>query len=193
MKTILLIVTFLFSFCFYGQDIRNDKSCKVIQFVDKDSLNSASILAPIYNKTGFYLVTNGVYDFVIDGKKYFQSILLKIENDKFYISKNWESNEQNEKVLDSIEILINQKIQIRMVSIDNGVGNMPTLTSLKKYSVSIIPTDEYCRFENAEIVTNGKKYFGHYYFTALGLKKLKIVNKIAYLCDEGGEFTLRRR
>lgn len=192
MKTIIIILTFIYTFSFYGQDKEIDKDCRIIQFVNKDSISTTSKLTPIYNKRGFYLVTNGVYDFVIDGKKYFQSVLLKIENDKFYISKNWQSNEQNEIISDSIAISINQEIQIRMVSIDNGVGNMPTRTNLKKYNVTIIPTDKYCRLENVEIVSTGKKHLGHYYFTEKGLKKLKIVNETPFLCEENGEFILRR-
>jgi hypothetical protein len=191
-KTIIIILTFIYSFSFYGQNKEIDKDCRIIQFVNKDSINSISKLTPIYNKRGFYLVTNGVYDFVIDGKKYFQSILLKIENDKFYISKNWQSNEQSEIISDSIAISINQEIQIRMVSIDKGVGNMPTRTNLKKYNVTIIPTDKYCRFENVEILSNGKKHLGHYYFIEIGFKKLKIVNETPFLCEENGEFILRR-
>lgn len=192
MKAILLIVTFICSFCLYGQD-RNDKSCRVIQFVNKDSIKSISKLTPIYNKRGFYLVTNGVYDFVIDGKKYFQSILLKIEKDKFYISQNWESKELNEVISDSIEISINQEIQIRMVSIDSGVGNMPSRTNSKKYDVTIIPTEEYCGFENVKILSKGKKYYGHYYFTELGFKKIKLIDKTPFLCEENGEHILRRK
>lgn len=193
MKTIIIILTFIYTFSFYGQSKEIEKDCWIIQFVNKDSINSISKLTPIYNKRGFYLVTNGVYDFVIDGKKYFQSILLKIENDKFYISKNWQSNEQSEIISDSIAISINQEIQIRMVSIDKGVGNMPTRTNLKKYNVTIIPTDKYCRFENLEISSKGKKYLGHYYFTEIGFKKLKIVNETPFLCEENGEFILRRK
>ena len=192
MKTIIIVLTFICSFSFYGQNKEIDKDCRIIQFVNKDSINSISKLTPIYNKRGFYLVTNGVYDFVIDGKKYFQSILLKIENDKFYISKNWQSNEQSETISDSIAISINQEIQIRTVSIDKGVGNMPTRTNLKKYNVAIIPTDKYCRFENVEILSKGKKHLGHYYFTEIGFKKLKIVNETPFLCEENGEFILRR-
>ncbi len=193
MKIFLTIITFIYSFTFYGQNKNADKQCRIIQFVNKDSLNSISILTPIYNKGGFYLVTNGVYDFIIDGKKHFQSILLKIENDKFYISENWETKEKSEKILDSIEISINQKIQIRTISVENRIGGMPTRTNWKKYDVSIIPTEKYCAFENANIFSNGNKYYGHYYFTELGLKKLKIVNGTPFLCEENSEVILRRK
>ncbi|MBF2710067.1 hypothetical protein [Flavobacterium soyangense] len=191
MKTTISILTFIFSVSVYGQNIESGKNCKVVQFVNKDSINSSSKINPIFNKRGFYLVTNCVYDFIIDGKKYFQSILLKIDNDKFYISKNWETKTDNEIISDTIAVSINQEIRIRTVSIDKGVGNIPSRTNPNKYNVTIVDSD-YCRFQNAEILSKGNKYFGHYYFTEIGLKKLKIVNGKALLCEENGDFLLRR-
>lgn len=191
MKKTISILIFLLSVSLSGQNIEIGKDCRVIQFTNKDFINSISKIDPIYNKKGFILVTNGVYDFIIDGKKYFQSILLKIEKDKFYISKNWETKENNEIISDSIAISINQEIRIRTISIDKGVGNIPSRTNPKNYIVSIVASD-HCKFQNAEIVSKGNKYFGHYYFTELGLKKLKIVDKKALLCEVNGEFLLRR-
>jgi hypothetical protein len=41
-------------------------------------------------------------------------------------------------------------------------------------------------------LSKGKKYFGHYYFTEIGFKKIKIVNETPFLCEKNGEFILRR-
>ncbi|SFD64941.1 hypothetical protein [Flavobacterium phragmitis] len=192
MKLLISTILFIGIFSVNGQNIKIENGCHVIQFANKDSLNSISKLNPIYNKRGFYLLKNGVYDFIIDGKKYFQSLLLKIEKDKFFISKNWQSEESNDFIADSIEVRINQKIQIRMISIDNGVGNLPSRTNLKDYNVTIVPTQEYCSLKSIPITNNGKTYNGHYYFTEIGLKKIKILNKTPYLCEDKGEFILRR-
>ncbi|OXB04675.1 hypothetical protein [Flavobacterium pectinovorum] len=190
-----ILITAILSFYIFsanGQNTEFDKRCRIIEFINKDSINSISKLTPLYNKRGFYLLQNGVYDFVIDGKKYFQSLILKIEKDRFFITKNWQSEENNEIISDSIEVLINQEIQVRMVSIDKGVGNLPTRTNLKKYNVTIIPNENYCSLKNIEIISKEKTYLGHYYFTERGLKKIKIIKNTPYLCEENGEFILRR-
>ncbi len=191
LSKIFRILMLILSISVYGQNIDIGKECRAIQFVNKDSINSISKLTPIYNKRGFLLVTNGVYDFIIDGKKYFQSIVLRIENDRFYISKNWESKTENEIISDTVEVSINQEIRIRTVSIDKGIGNIPSRTNPKIYKVSIIKSD-FCRFKNVEILSKGIKYFGHYYFTEIGIKKILILDQKALLCEENGEFILRR-
>ncbi|OXA87289.1 hypothetical protein B0A66_16895 [Flavobacterium hercynium] len=183
---------FFYIFSINGQNTKIDNNCNIIQFINKDSLSSISKLNPLYNKRGFYLLKNGVYDFIIDGKKYFYSLILKIEKDKFFISKNWQSEENRDIISDSIEIQINQEIQIRMVSIDKGTGNFPTRTKLKDYNVTITTNDNYCGLKSILIKNEKETRHGHYYFTKLGLKRIKILNKTPYLCDESGEFILRK-
>ena len=141
---------------------------------------------------GRLLLTNGVYDFVIDGKKYFQSILLKVDKDKFYISNNWESTSDQEKITDTLMFSINKEIQIRMISINNGVGGLPFKTKAQDYQISIVPNDKYCRLKNVKITSKNQTYIGHFYFTAIGLKEIKIVKGKPYLVEERGEYIMRR-
>lgn len=174
-----------------AQNKKND--WKIIRFTHKDSINSQTKITPQYSKRGFDLVTNGVYDFIIDGKKHFQSILLKIEEDKFYISENWESLEDNVKILDSLKVQINQKIQIRLISMKDGIGELPSRTQLDDYNVTILPSENYSIMKNTDVIFNDKKKKAYYYFTKIGLKKLIIVDNTPYFCEDNRQIILRRK
>jgi hypothetical protein len=69
MKRTLLFFHLFFSTYLYGQKENTDSTCYVIQFVDKKVQENNPNITPEYNPKGFYLVKNGVYDFVIDEKK----------------------------------------------------------------------------------------------------------------------------
>lgn len=174
-----------------SQEIK-DYTCYSIQFKKKALLDSVVNITPEYNPKGFYLVNNGVYDFVIDGKKYFQSILLKIEKDKFYIAKDWESGKEEEKIIDTLGFSIDQKIQIRMVSINNGIGGLPFRTKIEDYIVSTVLADQYCKLKHVKINSKESTYLGHFYFTAYGLKEIKMVKGKPYFVEPRGEYIMRR-
>lgn len=180
-----------FSIQSFGQDVK-ENDCNVIQFRHKEYLDSTIQLTPEYHPRGFYLLTNGVYDFVIDEKKYFQSILLKVSKDKFYISNNWESTSEGEIINDTLAFSINREIQIRMVSINNGVGGLPSKTRAQDYCVSILSNEKYCTLKSVRIASKNQIYIGHFYFTAIGLKGIKIVKGKPYLVEERGEYIMRR-
>ena len=192
MKHRLIFFLLLFSAFSYGQDKNIDSICYVIQFTNKQLQETNPNITPEYQPKGFYLLKNGVYDFIINGKKYFQSILLRIDKDGFQISKNWESTSSDEKILDSIKFSINQNIQIRLVSINNGVGGLPFRTKTSDYNVSIVPTEKYCMLKDVKIKSKDQTYIGHFYFTAYGLKEIKMVKGKPYLIEPNGEYIMRR-
>ena len=192
MKRTIFFFLLVLSAHSYGQDKNIDSTCYVIQFISKQVQETNPNITPEYQPKGFYLLKNGVYDFVIDGKKYFQSILLRIDKDGFQISRNWESTGSGEKIIDSIKFSINQNIQIRLVSINNGVGGLAFRTKTSDYEVSIIPTEKYCMLKDVKITSKGQTYFGHFYFTAYGLKEIKMVKGKPYLVEPRGEYIMRR-
>jgi len=187
MKHCVLIILLFFTVSVFGQ---TNCSCKIIQFLHKDSISSENKLTPVYHLRGFYLVKNGVYDFVIDGKKYFQSILLYINQNTFSISTKWETKEDVEQINDTLIFSINQDIQVRMVSIHNRVGGLPTTTKLKDYIVSIKDNNEYCELKHSEIISGNTKYLGHYYFTLYGFKSIKMIKGKPYLCEKRGDYLM---
>jgi hypothetical protein len=192
MKRTLLFFLLFFSTYLYGQEENTDSTCYVIQFISKRVQETNPNITPEYQPKGFYLLKNGVYDFIIDGKKYFQSILLRIDKDGFQISRNWESTSSGEKILDSTKFSINQNIQIRLVSINNGVGGLPFKTKTSDYHISIIPTEKYCMLKDVKITSKDQTYIGHFYFTAYGLKEIKMVKGKPYLIEPKGEYIMRR-
>lgn len=191
---ILLLFTFITTQISYSQiDTNHLGGCYVIQFVQKNSVIPDSLILPIYQKHGFQIVENGVYDFVIDGKKYFQALLIKIDNSGFQISQNWEFVDVNQLVKDTVNFSSSQDIKIRMVSIDKGRGGLPFTVGKKDYSITFVRSGKYCRVKNAVITTGNEIVQGHFYFTDYGWKKIKIVKRKPYLCDESGVFQLRRK
>jgi len=162
----------------------------VIQFLHKDSISSENKLTTLYHPRGFYLVKNGVYDFVIDGKKYFQSILLDVNHDTFSISTKWETKEDFEQIHDTLVFSINQDVQIRRVSIHNRVGGLVSTTKLKDYIVSIKDNSEYCELKHSEIIIGNTKYLGHHYFTEYGFKSIKMLKGKPYLCEKKGDYLM---
>jgi len=190
----LILTAIIISQSCYGQidmDYHND--CFVIQFEKKNSSVPDSLILPVYQEHGFQIIENGVYDFIIDGKKYFQALLLNINSLGFKISKNWEFFGEEQIIKDtSLSFLSTQDIKIRMVTIDQGRGGLPFTVGSKDYVVKFMPSSKYCRLKNSVITTGPEIVQGHYYFTGYGWKKIKIVSGKPYLCDETGEFQLRR-
>ena len=191
MKYLFIFMTLVLSISAKGQSA-SDTTCYVIEFRNKNILDSAIAISPLYQPKGFYLVNNGVYDLIIDGKKYFQSILLKVEKDHFYIAQNWESEREGEQVIDTLKFSIRQKIQLRLVTINNGVGGLPFRTKMDDYVVSTLPAKEYCKLKHVKMNTRGNVYLGHFYFTAYGFKEIKMVKGKAFLVEPNGEYIIRR-
>ena len=167
---------------------QTDRPCRVIQFLHKDSMSSENKLNAIYHPRGFYLLKNGVYDFIIDRRKYFQSILLEISQDSFSISTRWETKENAEQIYDTLIFSINQNIQIRMLRFHNGIGNFPIRTRVRDYIVSIKERNrEYCELEHHEIIFEGNRYLGRYHFTQFGFRRIKMLRGRPYLVEKKGD------
>ncbi len=164
----------------------------VVRFKNREITVKDSMILPTYQKQGFYVVKNGVYDFVINGKKHFQSVVLNIHENGFFISKNWNFEDDFHRVADSIFIDIKASIQIRLVSINNGVGDIPIVTETNDYEIQIIKNDKYCKFIDAKFSSLDGETIGHYYFTFYGLKNLKMKGGKPYLCEKTGDYLLRR-
>lgn len=176
----------------FGQVETNSKSdCFKIQFVLKNTSPPDSIILPVFQKHGFHLIENGVYDFVINGKKYFQSYLSSISNSGFSISQNWTVENGKLFTPDTLNFILTDKIEIRLVSINNGVGGLPFKVG-KNYDINFIKSDNLCKMNYANIDTN-YEFDGLYYFTSYGWKKMKMKNGKPYLCESTGQYQLRRK
>ena len=196
MRQIIIISLFLqFLFCYktvLGQiDMNCISECYKIQFILKNSTPPDSTILPVFQRHGFHLIENGVYDFVINGKKYYQSYLLKIGNSSFSISQNWAFENGNLRLADTLNFSSSDKIEIRMVSIDNNRAGLPFKVG-KDYNISFIKSDKLCKMKCAYIDTN-IEFDGLYYFTDFGWKKIKMKKGKPYFCEATGQFQLRRK
>jgi hypothetical protein len=168
-------------------------NCYKIQFVHKDSVFVDSLIIPVYQTRGFQIIENGVYDLIIDGDKYFQSLVLSIDSSGFWISKNWDFKGYNQVIKDSVFFSTDHELEVRIVSIDKGVGGLPFSVGNKKYNIKIIQSKEYCRSKNAFIKIGKEITLGHYYFTAYGWKIIRMKKGKPYLRETSGEYLLRRK
>lgn len=165
----------------------------IIQFKHKNMSVLESMILPTYQEHGFFIVKNGVYDFIVNGKKYFQTLVLDITENGFYISQDWDFINGIEKISDSTFINIDAGLQIRLLSINNGVGGIPTKTKKEDYAIQIKKTDKYCRFQDARFRSKDGESIGHYYFTQYGLKNLTKKKGKPYMCEKTGDYALRRK
>lgn len=165
----------------------------IIQFKRKNMTVLESMILPSYQEHGFYITKNGVYDFVVNGKKYFQTVVLDISENGFYIAMDWDFVNGTQKILDSTFIDINSDLQIRLLSINNGVGGISTKAKNEDYEIQIKKTDKYCRFKDAKFMSKDGESIGHYYFTLYGLKNLKMKKGKPYICEKSGDYVLRRK
>jgi hypothetical protein len=192
MKFVTFIALHLFAFASFGQDHNYNKGCNVVKFASKKHTDSM-ILNPNYHPKGFYLVTNQVYDLVVDGKSYYYSLILKIEADRFIVATKWESADSGDKIIDTLTILTSQKIQVRMLTINNGRAGLPFKTKNEDFIVSIIPAENYCFAKYVPFETPKSKYITHQYFTQYPNKHIRIQKGRAYFIDERGEFPLAKK
>lgn len=176
----------------FGQiEMNSTSECYKIQFVLKDSSPADSTILPVFQKRGFQLIENGVYDFVINGKKYFQSYLLSINNSSFSISQNWTVENGKLYTPDTIHFSATDKIEVRLVTIDKGVGGLPFEVG-KDYDVSFVKSNKMCKMKYANIDTN-QEVDGLFYFTGYGWKKMKMKKGKPFLCEATGQYQLRRK
>ncbi|WP_149242317.1 hypothetical protein [Dyadobacter sp. 32] len=189
------IVFALLFLCFrtsFGQSEMNQTcDCYKIKFVLKNSSAADSTIHPVFQKHGFQLIENGGYDFVINGKKYFQSFLLSIDNSSFSISQNWTFENGKLYTADTLNFSATDKIEVRLVTIDKGVGGLPFKVG-KDYDVSFVKSDKMCKMKYANIDSN-HEFDGLFYFTSYGWKKMKMKKGKPFLCEATGQYQLRRR
>ena len=166
MKKIALIITCIFlTLSIFGQ---NDKStCYALRVANKKYLSDTSLLQPKLYLQGFYVLTNGVYDFEINGKLFNSQRVLKITKDSIITTYAFDT-------IPSLKFATSDKICILLFQCYDGRCGFPNYTKIndRKYQFKIIPTDIYCSLKTIEIGSNSDseiKYPGYQYLTGFGL------------------------
>lgn len=190
---IISVFILLFTTLVYSQEVHTLPKCYSIAVVTKDSVVDQSMILPAYQNFGFLLIRNGIYDFIIDRKRYLQAVLISIDENGFFISTNWKFDGDNEVKADSLYISIDQDIRLRLASIDNGVIGMPIKISRKNYSIQIVDSGDICGIQNIKVKSGVSTIYGHYYFTAYGWKKVILKNGNPYICENNEVYLLRRK
>jgi hypothetical protein len=166
MKKIALIITCIFlTLSIFGQN--NNSTCYALRVANKKYLSDTSLLQPKLYLEGFYVLTNGVYDFVINGKLYDHQRVLKITKDSIITTYAFDT-------IPSLEFTTRDKICIMLFQCYDGRCGFPNYTKVndRKYQFEIIQVDTYCSLKAIEICFNSDydiKYSAYQYLTGTDL------------------------
>jgi len=187
----LLLLTFFFQG--YGQIDESYKgSCYKIKFIKKGIDVPDSLILPVYQKHGFEIVENAVYDLIVDGKKKFQSLIFNIDSNIISISQNWYFIDGESMIPDTTLIHKDQKLKIRLLWIDQGVGGIPSKVGSKDYNINYVKDNKYCKMEYAK-VDDSDLPNAFYYFTGYPLKKIVMKNGKPFFVDKTTYMKVRRK
>ncbi len=166
MKKLALIITSIFlTLSIFGQN--NKSSCYALRVANKKYLSDTLLLQPKLYLQGFYVVTNGVYDFEINGKLFNHQRVLKITKDSIITTYAFDT-------IPSLKFTTSDKICILLFQCYDGRCGFPNYTRIndKKYQFEILQTDTYCALKDLEICSNSDcdiKYSGYQYLTGFDL------------------------
>ena len=146
----VIVLTFVASPSWGQIETNNTSDCYKIQFSLKNQPNPHSAIIPLYQKHGFQLVENGVYDFIINGKKYFQCLLTQIDSLNFSITRNWFFENGTLITKDILIFSFADNITLRLLTINNGIGGLPFKVG-KDYKIDFLKSNYHCKMNSANI------------------------------------------
>ena len=144
-KSIIVVYFLLFISNLFGQ---NSKSkCFALRVANMKYLNDTLLLEPKLYLQGFYVLTNGVYDFEINGQSYNYQRVFKITNDSIYAGYVFDT-------IPTLKFSIVDNICILLNTCYDGRCGFPVYTKIKKknYQFKIIEADKYCRLNDVKAV-----------------------------------------
>jgi len=164
-KIALIIACIILTLSIYGQN--NDSSCYALRVANRKYLGDTLLIQPKLYLQGFYVVTNGVYDFEINGKLFNHQKVLKITKDSIFTAYAFDT-------IPSLKFTTSDRICILLFQCYDGRCGFPKYTKIndRKYQFEIIQTDKYCFLKAIEISSNTDsniKYPGYQYLTGFGL------------------------
>ena len=160
----------------------SDSSCFALLVLTKTTSIDTSKITPFYSTDGLFLLQNGVYNFIVKGKKYFYYRINHVTADSIYISY----------VFDSTTVIAfspKQEIKIKFYSLNNGLVGWPheNITS-DKYSFTIVKQKKFCSVKSEKICFDNdcsKSVISNYQYmtSGFGWKPFYIYEGNGYLLD----------
>jgi len=183
-KGLIIISIFLLSMdTSFAQHDENVDSCYAL-VIYKKKVNFKD-LTPKYHPNGFYLLKNGIYDFMINNKKYYFSRIINIEFDKFQIEKYYTKKDKVRCDTITVQLKVDD-IRIRPSSLHNGIAGLSKSMKSNRYHLKIVPKTILCEIPEAKICEDKEclKYTsGYQYFTQIEWKPIYQEKGKQYLID----------
>lgn len=156
--------------------------CYALQITNKAKNIDSTILTPFFNKAGLFIIKNGVYNFIINRKKFLNFRVNQITKDSVYISYAFDST----KV---IAFSPSQEIILKFYSLNDGrVGWPHEIISSKIYLFKIVRETKYCSLKSEKICLDSEckneviSYY-QYMTSGYGWKPLYVDNGYGYMLD----------
>ena len=143
-RTYFLLALFFGNIIYsHGQEIWNftnpdSSACYALQALQKGNTKDSVDLNPFINYWGALIIKNGVYDFNIDGKKYWTYKVDSITSTNIYISKLSDSTK-------TFSFNLKNFIELVVTPLNNGrVGSFREFMSSDEYTFRIISNSRFC-------------------------------------------------
>jgi hypothetical protein len=166
LKTIVLIALFaLIGFTSFGQNEPRHEGgdCFALRLSRKKNVRDTALFTANYNRKGFYVLKNGVYDFRVSSHQYFFHRVLSITRDSILICPAFDSTK-------SFSFPVSSDFYIRLLSFDDdGLAGFNEIISRWDYFFDVVPQKQYCQIQHSKICLDSncsRSISGYYYFTA---------------------------
>lgn len=165
MRLILFIILFCTTLKAKSQSDSNE--CYALRIANKKYLKDTLLLQPKVYKQGYFVLTNGVYDFEFNDKTYSYHRVFKITEDSISIGYVFDS-------IPSIIFSVNELTAIKLWECHDGRCGFPnyTINNRKKYQFDIIKQNDFCAIKSVQYYEKqGDDIFipGYYYLTSFDL------------------------
>lgn len=161
-KPTLLII---FLFIILNLSSQTDSSnCFYLRVLNKKYQSDSLLLQPQHYLQGFCVLTNGVYDFVINDKKFLYHRIVKITSDTIYACYVFDTKP-------TLMFTTKQDIAIYLSQRRDGKIGISRYTKIKQkdYDFKILPSKKTCFIQTAIVCSNKNcdiKYEAYQYLTA---------------------------
>lgn len=160
---IIIVISLLFIIQnFKSQTDRSN--CFFLRVLNKKYQNDSTRLQPQQYLQGFCVLTNGVYDFVINDKKFLYHKVVKISADTVYACYVFDNKP-------TLKFTPKDEIAIYLSQRRDGKIGLSRYTKIKQndYNFKIIPSNNMCFLQTATVCSNKNcdiKYEAYQYLTA---------------------------
>src|SRR5688572_24427688 len=134
----IIFLLFIFS-CGFSKAQSDSADCLVLRIANIKYLEDTVLLQPVVYKQGFYVLTNGVYDFEFNSKSFDHNRVFRITEDSIFVGYAFDSIPSN-------KFSINDLSAVKLWQCHDGRCGFPnyTICNRKKYQFDIRKSENFC-------------------------------------------------